>query len=161
MVSRMYLLNKMTEEDSEIHALSYCQFVNSLALCISMIARTRRRRPGEGQPVAVQASRRPGCEQGERAPGAAGELPSRCRPRLSPFRPLLRVCDVCVYVWERRVVLGDVERRTVVLRRWSSWTKSRSGMKVTRGVEECAQLAGVPGGFEGSGLHFSTDRCRV
>jgi hypothetical protein len=76
---------------------------------------------------------------------------------------LLRVCDVCVcvYVWERRVVLGDVERRTVVLRRWSSWTKSRSGMKVTRGVEECAQLAGVPGGFEGSGLHFSTDRCRV
>lgn len=25
MVSRMYLLNKMTEEDSEIHALPWCQ----------------------------------------------------------------------------------------------------------------------------------------
>jgi hypothetical protein len=68
-----------------------------LALCSSLIARTRRRRPGEGQPVVVQASRRPGCEQGGRAPGAVGEIPSRCRPRLSPFRPLLRLCVVYVY----------------------------------------------------------------
>jgi hypothetical protein len=101
MVSRMYLLNKMTELDSEIHALVWLSvWCSSLfALCRVWIAHTRRRRRDEGQPGSAQASQRPGCEQGGRAPGAVGELPSRCRPRLSPFRPLLRLCVVwwCVY----------------------------------------------------------------
>jgi hypothetical protein len=136
MVSRMYLLNKMTEEDSEIHALPWCQCDSLPRSLHFMIARTRHRRPGEGQPVVVQASRRPGCEQGGRAPGAVGEFPSRFRPRLSPFRPLLRLCvGRCVCVRGVGGCCAFLERRTVVCRGRVGQSRKPAGGdgRVTRG----------------------------
>lgn len=59
-VYRMYLLNRMTEEDREIHALLHRQHCFQASLAV-LIGRTRRILPGEGQPAQAQASQRPGC----------------------------------------------------------------------------------------------------